>query len=196
MGALCLLRSGIKGYGQCQETEFFQWGVLPLYTPLTKYPLQREAGHRFLPQMSPSVSAESQDKSCYATSLTCHVIMHPVQHDFGRSVPASGNVAGHLIVSVPRQAEVQDLVKGKKQRCFRLFLFRRDAVERAAGHWPSAHSLHSPPDYWVLNPAGRKVTDVNEVLMKTIKCSLSWITASQVNCLRKPSTPWWWCHKH
>lgn len=150
--------------------------------------------------MSPSVSAESQDKSCYATSFTCHVVMHPVQHDFGRSVPASGNVAGHLVVSVPRQAKVQDLVKGKKQRCFRLFQFRRDAVERAAGHWPSAHSLHSPPDYWVLNPAGRKVTDVNEVLMKTIKCSLSWVKTKNycfsVNCLRKPGTPRWWCHKH
>lgn len=63
--------------------------------------------------MSPSVSAESQDKSCYATAPTCHVVMHPVQHDLGRSVPASGHVAGHLVISVPRQAKVQDLVEGK-----------------------------------------------------------------------------------
>lgn len=37
-----------KGYGRYQETESFQWGVQPLYTPLTKYPLKREAGHRLM----------------------------------------------------------------------------------------------------------------------------------------------------
>lgn len=38
-----------KGYGQCQGTEFFQWGVLPLYIPLTKYPLKhRKAGTQIL----------------------------------------------------------------------------------------------------------------------------------------------------
>lgn len=65
--------------------------------------------------MSPSVSAESQDQSFYATSHTCHVVMHPVQHDLGRSVPASGNVAGHLVVGVPCQAKVQDLVEEKSR---------------------------------------------------------------------------------
>lgn len=35
--------------------------------------------------------------------------MHPVQHDLGGAVPAGGHVAGHLIISVPRQAKVQNL---------------------------------------------------------------------------------------
>lgn len=43
--------------------------------------------------------------------------MHPVQHDLRGSVPASGHVAGHLVVGVPRQAKVQDLErKGAMER--------------------------------------------------------------------------------
>lgn len=42
-------------------------------------------------------------------STTCHVVMHPVQHDLRRTVPASGHVAGHLIIGVPCQTKVQNL---------------------------------------------------------------------------------------
>lgn len=35
--------------------------------------------------------------------------MHPVQHDLWCTVPACGHVAGHLIISVPRQTKVQNL---------------------------------------------------------------------------------------
>lgn len=40
---------------------------------------------------------------------TCHVVMHPVQHDLWGTVPAGGHIAGHLIISVPRQTKVQNL---------------------------------------------------------------------------------------
>lgn len=46
--------------------------------------------------------------------------MHPVQHDLWGAVPARGHVAGHLIVSVPRQTKVQNLgaieVQEKKEQ--------------------------------------------------------------------------------
>lgn len=52
-------------------------------------------------------------------SSTCHVVMHPVQHDLWGTIPASGYIAGHLIISVPRQTKVQNLraigVKKKKE---------------------------------------------------------------------------------
>lgn len=80
--------------------------------------------------------------------------MHPVQHDLRGSVPASGHVAGHLVVGVPRQAKVQDLERNReRKRRFRLIVFQLDAAQRTVGHPPSAHSLHSPPDYWALSPA-------------------------------------------
>lgn len=44
-----------------------------------------------------------------STSTTCHVVMHPVQHDLRCTVPASGHVAGHLVISVPCQTKVQNL---------------------------------------------------------------------------------------
>ena len=46
------------------------------------------------------------------STTTCHVVMHPVQHDLRRTVPASSHVAGHLIVSVPGQTKVQNLGGG------------------------------------------------------------------------------------
>lgn len=45
----------------------------------------------------------------YLVSFTCHVVMHPVQHDLWGTIPAGGHVARHLIVSVSRQTEVQNL---------------------------------------------------------------------------------------
>lgn len=45
----------------------------------------------------------------FAKQSTRHVVMHPVQHDLRGAVPASGHVAGHLVIRVPRQAEVQNL---------------------------------------------------------------------------------------
>lgn len=41
--------------------------------------------------------------------FTCHVVVHPVEHDFWGSVPPGGYIARHLIVRVPGQTEVQDL---------------------------------------------------------------------------------------
>lgn len=40
---------------------------------------------------------------------TCHVVMHPVQHDLWGSVPAGRHIAGHLIVGVSCQTKVQNL---------------------------------------------------------------------------------------
>lgn len=61
----------------------------------------------FKPQRSPAISAK--EVVFVFSPLTCHVVMHPVQHDLRGSVPAGGHVAGHLVVGVPRQAKVQDL---------------------------------------------------------------------------------------
>ena len=35
--------------------------------------------------------------------------MHPVEHNLGGSVPPGGHIARHLILSGPRQPEVEDL---------------------------------------------------------------------------------------
>lgn len=82
-------------------------------------------------------------------SSTCHVVMHPVQHDLWGTIPASGYIAGHLIISVPRQTKVQNLraigVKKKKKRLFAKY--SQIFTQRAAVHSPSAHSLRSPPGY-------------------------------------------------
>lgn len=40
---------------------------------------------------------------------TCHVVVHPVEHDLRRTIPSRGNIARHLIVCMSRQAKVQDL---------------------------------------------------------------------------------------
>lgn len=40
---------------------------------------------------------------------TCHVVVHPVEHDLRGSVPPGGYVACHLVVRVPCQTKVQDL---------------------------------------------------------------------------------------
>ena len=48
--------------------------------------------------------------------------MHPVQHDLGGAVPAGGHVAGHLIISVPRQAKVQDLRTIELQKKAEMFV--------------------------------------------------------------------------
>lgn len=42
-------------------------------------------------------------------SPTSHVVMHPVQHDFWGTIPTSGHIASHLVISVSRQAKVQNL---------------------------------------------------------------------------------------
>lgn len=67
-----------KGYGQCQETEFFQWGVLPLYTPLTKYPLKRTAGHKRLKTPVMTYGCKKSGLQEALTSSTRHVVVHPV----------------------------------------------------------------------------------------------------------------------
>lgn len=36
--------------------------------------------------------------------------MHPVEHDFGRSIPASRHVPCHLIVRLSGQSKVKDLL--------------------------------------------------------------------------------------
>jgi len=41
--------------------------------------------------------------------LTGLRVVHPVEDDLGRPVPARHHVAGHLRVGLPRQAEVEDL---------------------------------------------------------------------------------------
>lgn len=47
-----------------------------------------------------------------ARVCTCHVVVHPVEHDLRRSVPPGGHVASHFIICVPRQTKVQDLRGG------------------------------------------------------------------------------------
>lgn len=41
--------------------------------------------------------------------FTCHVVVHPVEHDLWGSVPPGGYVACHFIIGVPGQTKVQDL---------------------------------------------------------------------------------------
>lgn len=67
-------------------------------------------------------------KRSFLMSSTRHVVMHPVQHDLWGAVPAGGHVAGHLIVSVPRQTKIQNLgaieVQKKKSRVVcKIFIF-------------------------------------------------------------------------
>lgn len=40
---------------------------------------------------------------------TCHIIMHPVEHDLRCTVPSRGHIARHLIIRMSRQAKVQNL---------------------------------------------------------------------------------------
>lgn len=40
---------------------------------------------------------------------TCHVVVHPVEHDLWGSVPPCGDVASHFVIGVPCQTKVQDL---------------------------------------------------------------------------------------
>ena len=50
-------------------------------------------------------------RHCHSSyySLTCLVVMHPVEHDLGGPVPPGGHIACHLILSGARQPEVEDL---------------------------------------------------------------------------------------
>ncbi len=41
--------------------------------------------------------------------LTCHVVVHPVEHDLWGTVPSGGNVSRHFIISQPGQPKVQNL---------------------------------------------------------------------------------------
>lgn len=49
--------------------------------------------------------------ACYwdEGKVTGLCVVHPVEDDLWRSVPAGHNIAGHLCVRLPRQAEIQDL---------------------------------------------------------------------------------------
>lgn len=96
-----------KGYGQCRETEHVQWEVLPLYIPQTKYPLKHRRTQTLYPEHS-SIYRRITERSFFMPS-TCHVVMHPVQHDLWGTVPAGRHVAGHLIVGVSCQTKVQNL---------------------------------------------------------------------------------------
>lgn len=42
---------------------------------------------------------------------TCLTVVHPVEYDLWSSVPAGHHITSHLGLCVPRQAEVQDLVR-------------------------------------------------------------------------------------
>lgn len=96
-----------KGYGQCRETEHVQWEVLPLCIPQTKYPLKHRRTQTLYPEHS-SIYRRITEGSFFMPS-TCHVVMHPVQHDLWGTVPAGRHVAGHLIVGVSCQTKVQNL---------------------------------------------------------------------------------------
>lgn len=62
-------------------------------------------------------------------STTCHVVVHPVQHDLRCTVPTSGHVSGHLVVSVPCQAKVQNLgTLGGAELKAKYYIFLLDAV--------------------------------------------------------------------
>lgn len=56
-----------------------------------------------------SPTAEELKSIKAAAEVTCLVVVHPVQHDLGRPVPAGRHIPCHLVVRVPRQPEVQDL---------------------------------------------------------------------------------------
>lgn len=50
------------------------------------------------------------------SKVTCLSIMHPVENDFGGSVPACHYIARHLSFCVSRQSKVQNLTKRVRNR--------------------------------------------------------------------------------
>lgn len=60
-------------------------------------------------RVSPAKKKKTPKKAKRRTVL---VVVHPVEHDLGRSVPARGHVSRHLVVRLPGQAEVKDLDQG------------------------------------------------------------------------------------
>ena len=60
-----------------------------------------DSGHRF--------EIETMFWTYVRGSLTCLVVMHPVEHNLWGPVPPGGHVASHLILGGPRQPEVEDL---------------------------------------------------------------------------------------
>lgn len=95
---------------------------------------------------------------------TCHVVVHPIQHDLWSSVPPCGDITGHFIICVPCQTEIQDLCD--RQWCSnRRYEMTRLCVLLSTSHCgiklftnnvfyfsPWAHSLRWQPDCWALNP--------------------------------------------
>lgn len=67
-----------------------------------------------------------------AKGITCLVVVHPVEHDLRSPVPPGGHVAGHLIVRVPRQPEIQDLQTHNTNPC-------RATVQTAQHKHPGKH---------------------------------------------------------
>lgn len=67
-----------------------------------------------------------------AKGITCLVVVHPVEHDLRSPVPPGGHVAGHLIVRVPGQPEIQDLQTHSTNHC-------RAAVQTAQHKHPGKH---------------------------------------------------------
>lgn len=101
-----------EGYGPSQGRVSFQWEVQPWCIPPTKCPL-------FYPKKKKNRTQATSYTFVYETSryardqpnceCTCHVVVHPVEHDLWSTVPPRGHITGHFIVCVPCQTEIQDL---------------------------------------------------------------------------------------
>lgn len=68
------------------------------------------------------------NKYTFKKPETCHVVVHPVEHDLRRAIPSRGHIARHLIVRMSRQAKVQDLstkCKGSESAIKRAWTYQR-----------------------------------------------------------------------
>lgn len=61
---------------------------------------------------------------------TCHVVVHPVEHDLWGSVPPGGYIARHFIICVPCQTKIQDLRDKGIVVFFFFFLNRTDTESK------------------------------------------------------------------
>lgn len=61
------------------------------------------------PHSHRSASLSGQGLSRGRVGSTCLVVMHPVEHNLRRPVPACGHISGHLLIRLACQPKVQDL---------------------------------------------------------------------------------------
>lgn len=105
-------------------------------------------------------------RPAYVHAHTCHVVVHPVEHDLRGSVPPRGYISRHFIICVPRQTEVQDLGSEAETWWFsqQVFVNQTTGTSFLKSVPPLAHSLHSQPGYWASGPGDK---DTEEEMRQT-----------------------------